>query len=191
MANGYMGKLLLADLSAGTLRDEALDDTICRRFLGGYGLGARLLFDRIKPGIDPLGPDNVLGFLTGPLTGTRAIGGSRFAVVGKSPLTGGWGDANSGGTFGPFMKFAGYDGILFTGISPTPVYLYIDNGHAELRDASGLWGKDTFETEDTLRDEVGKDTVVACIGPAGEKLALIAAIMNDRGRAAGRSGLDQ
>src|SRR5512143_505534 len=116
MAHGYMGRLLLVDLSEGTLADEILDEVLCRRFIGGYGLGARLLYSRQKAGVDPLGPDNVLGFLTGPLTGTPAVGGSRYAVVGKSPLTGGWGDANSGGDFGPFLKFAGYDGLLLSGI---------------------------------------------------------------------------
>ena len=110
-------------------------------------------------------------------------------AVGKSPLTGGWGDANSGGNFGPQLKYAGYDGVFFTGISDKPVYLLIDSGKAELQDAAGVWGKDTFETEDIFRAEYGKDAEIACIGPAGEKVSLIAAIMNNKGRAAGRSGL--
>ncbi|HEJ83530.1 MAG TPA: aldehyde ferredoxin oxidoreductase, partial [Desulfobacteraceae bacterium] len=123
------------------------------------------------------------------LTGTDAVGGSRYAMVGKSPLTGGWGDANSGGDVGPYLKFAGYDAVFFTGIADRPVYLYIDNGKVELKDAAGLWGKDTFETEDILKSECGKDIKAACIGPSGEKVSLIAAVMNDKGRAAGRSGL--
>src|SRR5450759_2624621 len=106
MSNGYMGKILWVDLSKGTLKDEALDENISRDFIGGYGLGARILFSRMKPGIDPLGPENILGFVTGPFTGTPALGGSRYVVVGKSPLTGTWGDANSGGYFGPRLKFA-------------------------------------------------------------------------------------
>ena len=110
-------------------------------------------------------------------------------MVGKSPLTGGWGDANSGGNVGPYLKFAGYDAVFFTGISAKPVYLLIDNGKAELKDAAKLWGKDTFETQDILRAEHGKELEVACIGPAGEKLSFIAAVMNNKGRAAGRSGL--
>jgi len=123
------------------------------------------------------------------LTGTDALGGSRYIMVGKSPLTGGWGDANSGGNVGPFLKFAGYDAVFFKGISSKPVYLYIDNGKAVLKDAVHLWGKDTFETEDIIRNELGKDVEIACIGPSGEKVSLMAAVMNNKGRAAARSGL--
>ena len=186
---GYAGKTLWVDLSSGKLKDEALDEGLCRQFIGGYGLGARILFSRQKAGVDPLGPDNILGFTTGMLTGTPSISASRYIMVGKSPLTGGWGDANSGGSVGPYLKFAGYDNIFFTGISEKPVYLFIDNGKAELRGAAYLTGKDTFQTEDILKGELGKDTEVACIGPSGEKVARIAAVMNNKGRAAGRSGL--
>ena len=189
MAHGFMGKILWVDLSKNKIKEEVLDEKICRDFLGGYGLGARILFDRQKPGVDPLGPDNILGLVTGVLTGTPALGGSRYIMVGKSPLTGGWGDANSGGNVGPYLKFAGYDAVFFTGKSNKPVYLFIDNGKAEIKDASKIWGKDTFETEDILRAELGRDVEVACIGPSGEKLALTGAIMNNKGRAAGRSGL--
>jgi len=184
-----MGKVLLVDLSKGELKDEVLDEKLCRDFIGGYGIGARYLFTQQKAGVDPLGPDNILGILTGPLTGTAALSGTRYTVVGKSPLTGTWGDANSGGDFGPYLKFAGYDGIFFTGISAKPVYLFIKEGKAELRDAAHLWGKDTFETEDMLISELGKDVHVACIGPSGGNLSLISAVMNNKGRAAGRSGL--
>lgn len=189
MARGFMGKMLWADLSRNELKDEVLDEELGRQFLGGYGLGARILFSRQKAGVDPLGPDNTLGFTTGPIVGTPALGGSRYTVVGKSPLTGGWGDANAGGYFGPHLKFAGYDAVFFTGVSEKPVYLFINNGKAELRDAAHLWGKDTFETEDLLRSELGKDVEAACAGPSGEKVSLIAAVMNNKGRAAGRSGL--
>jgi aldehyde:ferredoxin oxidoreductase len=186
---GYMGKTLWVDLSRGRLEEEALEEALCRQFIGGYGLGARVLFSRQKAGVDPLGPDNILGMTTGMLTGTPSISASRYIMVSKSPLTGGWGDANSGGSVGPYLKFSGYDNIFFTGISEKPVYLFINNGQPELRDAAYLWGQDSFQTEDTLRAELGKDTEVACIGPAGEKVALIAAVMNNRGRAAARSGL--
>ncbi|MFC1942003.1 aldehyde ferredoxin oxidoreductase family protein [Chloroflexota bacterium] len=189
MAGGYIGKLLWVDLTKKELKEEALDEKLQRQYLGGYGLGARILFSRQKAGVDPLGPDNILGILTGPFTGSPMLSGTRYTVVGKSPLTGGWGDANSGGYFGPYMKFAGYDGVFFTGTSDKPVYLFIDSGKAELRDAAHLWGKDSFETEDMLRSELGKDTEVACIGQSGENLSLIAAVMNNMGRAAGRSGL--
>ncbi|HUE76212.1 MAG TPA: aldehyde ferredoxin oxidoreductase family protein [Chloroflexota bacterium] len=189
MSGGYMGKILNVDLSAGALRDEALDEQVARDFLGGYGLGVKLLYDRMRPGVDPLGPENILGLLTGPLTGTDAIEGNRFVAVCKSPLTGTWGDANCGGTFGPNLKFAGYDGILFTGQSDHPVYLLVEEGQAELRDAGDLWGKDTNDTEDILRERHGKGAQVASIGQSGESLSLIACIINDYGRAAGRSGV--
>ena len=189
MLGGYMGKILFADLSKGKLKDEPLEEKFCRDFIGGYGIGARIIYSRQKGGVDPLGPENILGIMTGPLTGSPALSGSRYTVVGKSPLTGTWGDANSGGYFGPHLKFAGYDGLFFTGISPKPVYLLIKDGKAELRDAAHLWGKDSFETEDILRSELGEKTEVCCIGPSGENLSLIAAVMNNKGRAAGRSGL--
>lgn len=189
MAGGYMGKLLWVDLSTGRITTEALDEKLCRDFLGGYGIGARTLYNRQKVGVDPLGPENILGFLSGPLTGTPTPSGARYAVVARSPLTKTWGDANSGGYFGPYMKFAGYDGVFFTGKADKPVYLLIDNGKAELKDAASLWGKTTMETEDTLEAEYGRDSRVSCIGPAGEKLSLMSCIITDRGAAAGRSGL--
>ncbi len=189
MANGFMGKILWVDLSSKQIKEEALDEKMGRDFLGGYGLGARILFSRQKAGVDPLGPDAILGIVTGVLTGTDAMGGSRYVMVGKSPLTGGWGDANSGGNVGPYLKFAGYDAVFFTGQSDKPVYLLIDNGKAELKDAGNLWGKDTFDVQDILRESHGNELEVACIGPSGEKLCLIAAVMNNKGRAAARSGL--
>ena len=173
----------------GTIKEEALDEKMCRDFIGCYGIGARILYSRQKPGVDPLGPENTLGFVTGPLTGTPVPTGSRYMVVAKSPLTGGWGEANSGGYFGSYLKFAGFDAVFFTGISPKPVYLLLDNGKAQIKDAGHLWGKDCYETEDILMAEYGKDSRVACIGPSGEKVSLIAGIMTDHGSAAGRSGL--
>ena len=188
MAGGYMGKVLFADLSKKELKDEVLDEKLCRQFIGGYGIGARVLFSRQKAGVDPLGPENTLGIVSGPFTGTQALSGTRFTVVGKSPLSGGWGDANSGGYFGAYMKFAGYDALFFSGISEKPVYLFINNGRAELRDAAHLWGKDARQTEDILKSELGKDVEVACIGPSGENLSLISAVMS-KSRTAARSGL--
>jgi aldehyde:ferredoxin oxidoreductase len=189
MARGYMGKILSVDLSRGTIVEEPLDEQLCRDYIGGYGIGAKLLYERMPAGADPLGPDNILGLLTGPLTGTPAIIGSRFVAVGKSPNTGTWGDANCGGYFGPHMKFAGVDGVLFAGISEKPVYLYIEEGQAELRDAGDLWGMNVSDLEDLLKERHGEDVEIASIGTAGEKLALTACIMNDKERAAGRSGL--
>jgi aldehyde:ferredoxin oxidoreductase len=189
MAGGYIGKLLFINLSTGRMKEEITDDSLYRDFIGCYGIGARILYSRQKGGVDPLGPDNTLGLITGPLTGTPAITGCRFAVVGKSPLTGGWGDSNCGGDFGPNLKFAGYDGVFITGISPKPAYLFIDNGKAEMRDASHLRGKTTFETDAALQAEHGKTAKVVSIGPAGEKLSRVSCLMNYGGDAAGRSGL--
>ncbi|MCK4794100.1 MAG: aldehyde ferredoxin oxidoreductase, partial [Desulfobacteraceae bacterium] len=189
MSKGYIGKLLSVDLTKGELQEEVLSEELCRDFMGGYGIGARILYERMKPKVDPLGPDNLLGFMTGPLTGTPTMCSGRYVIIAKSPLTGTWGDANSGGDFGPNLKFAGFDGVFFTGVSPSPVYLYIENGKPELRDATQLWGKDCLETEDMLTSTHGKGTNVACIGPAGENMSLLAAVINDKGRAAGRAGL--
>jgi aldehyde:ferredoxin oxidoreductase len=189
MLAGYMGKLLFVNLSTGEIKDERPNESLYRDYLGGYGIGVRILYSRQRAGVDPLGPENTLGLITGALTGTQVPTGARYAAVAKSPLTGGWGDANSGGFFGPYLKFCVFDGVFFTGISPKPVYLLLDNGKTELKDAGHLWGMDAYETEDLLLAEYGKDSRVACIGPAGEKLSLIASIMTDRGSAAGRSGL--
>jgi len=189
MVNGYMGKLLFVDLASGTCKEEKPGEELCREFMGGYGIGARILYERMKPQVDPLGPDNMLGFLTGPLTGTPTMCSGRFVVVCKSPLTGTWGDANCGGDFGPYLKFSGFDGIFFSNVSPKPTYLYIENGKPELKDASHLWGKDCLETDDILKNAHGKETSVACIGPSGEQLSRLAAIINEKGRAAGRSGV--
>lgn len=189
MINGYMGKILFVDLLKGKIDEEALDEKLCREFIGGYGIGARIMYSRQRGGVDPLGPENILGFMTGPLTGTDALFAARYTVMGKSPLTGTWGDANCGGNFGPYLKFGGYDGVFFVGISETPVYLFIENGRTELRDAAPLWAKDTYETEEMLKSELGEKVKVASIGPAGEKSSLLACIITDKGRAAGRSGL--
>jgi len=189
MTAGYMGKLLFVDLSTGEMKEEKPDQSLYRDFIGGYGVGARVIYSRQKGGVDPLGAENTFGLVTGPLTGTPAPFGCRYVAVAKSPLTGGWGDANCGGYFGPNLRFAGYDGVFFSGISEKPVYLFIDNGKAQLREAAHLWGKVTFETNDRLQAEHGKTAKVVSIGPAGEKLSLVACLMNNRVDAAGRSGL--
>ncbi|MEJ2739931.1 MAG: aldehyde ferredoxin oxidoreductase family protein [Dehalococcoidia bacterium] len=189
MPSGYMGKLLFVDLSTGSLHEEIPDEGLYRDYIGGYGVGARVIYNRQKAGVDPMGPENTLGFMTGPLTGSPASFGCRYTVVGKSPLTGGWGDANCGGDFGPHLKFAGYDGVFITGIAEKPVYLFIDNGRAEIRDASHMWGKSTFETNDIVLTEHGKAARVVSIGQAGELKSLVANIMNKGGDAAGRSGM--
>ncbi len=189
MAGGYLGKFLTVDLSTGKLTEETPDESLLKDFIGGYGIGSRLLYSRQKAGVDPLGPENTFGLITGPLVGTLIPGSTRYTAVAKSPLTGGWGDANAGGDFAPHLKFSGYDAVFFTGVSEKPVYLFIDDGKAELKDASNLWGKDGYETEDTLKTELGKGTELVCIGPSGEKLSLISCIVGNRGAAAARSGL--
>ena len=187
---GYMGKMLFVDLSNGKIQEEEISEKLARNFIGGYGLGGRILLERMKPRVDPLGPDNILGIGTGPFTSTGTISTSRFTTMGKSPLTGYWGDANSGGNFAGALKSSGYDLIFFEGKAETPVYLHLTDEKAEIKDASHLWGKNTMETEEMTRNETGDSALrMACIGPAGEKCSLISAIINDGGRAAGRSGL--
>jgi len=188
MVMGYNGKVLFVDLTLGSITEEGLPEKVYRDFIGGQGLGARILYERMKPKADPLGPDNILGFVIGPLTGT-GIHGARYQLVAKSPLTGGWGEANSGGSLAAELKAAGYDGVFFSGISPEPVYLFLNDGQAELKDATHLWGKDTVDTEESLRAELGDKRVkVACVGPAGEAKSLLAVVMHG-GAAAARSGL--
>jgi len=189
MLGGYAGKFLWVDLSTGELKDEAPDHELLRDFIGGYGVAARLLYERQQLGVNPLGAENTLAILTGPLTGSPAPTGTRWTVAAKSPLTGTWGDANGSGFFGPVMKFAGYDAVFFTGLAEKPVYLYIQDGKPELRDASRLWGMDTYQIEDWIKSELGQDAEGVCIGPAGEKLSLISCVVHSKGRAAGRSGL--
>ena len=187
---GYMGKILFVDLTGKTTREQEIDEQTYRRYIGGYGLGARILFEHLKPGIDPLGPENMIGFVPGTFTGTKAHAAGRFHVVAKSPLTGGWGDSSCGGNFGPRLKGAGYDGVFFTGRAEKPVYVYLDDGRVEFRDAADLWGKDTADTETLLKEKhKDKSVGVMCIGQAGENLLRIACIINDFGRAAGRMGL--
>lgn len=189
---GYMGKVLHVDLTTGEIREETVPDSVYEKYLAGMGLGAYMLYNGIPDGADALGPDNILGFLPGLLTGTGSLFTGRWMVVGKSPLTGGWGDANCGGTFSPAVKRCGYDGIFFKGISEKPVYLYVDDHVKELRDASDVWGMDTVETEIFLAKKTGKKgkkPKVACIGPAGESISLISGISTDKGRMAARSGL--
>ena len=189
MLGGYMGKILFVDLTKGKITEESVPESVYRDFIGGIGLGARVLYERMKPKADPLGPDNMLGFVTGPFTGTAVPASGRYTVVTKSPLTGAWADTSSGGSFGPELKAAGYDAIFFSGISPKPVYLWLSSGKAELKDASHLWGKDTVDTEDTLLKELKEPKArIACIGPSGESCSLIAGIVTEKGRLAGRGG---
>ena len=190
MDGGYAGKIGFVDLTTGEIETEVLNKEMARQFIGGQGLGARILFERQKKGVDPLGPDCYLGYTTGPLTGTRTPTGSRYMAVCKSPLTGGWGDANAGGYFGSELKAAGWDAIFVSGMASSPRYLMIADDRIELRDASHLWGRDTIETEAALRAEANDKKIrMATIGPASEKISLISGIVNDGGRVAARSGV--
>jgi aldehyde:ferredoxin oxidoreductase len=178
------------DLSGGAIRREPLDPDWARDYVGGRGLGARYLWEEVDPRVDPLAPENKLIFATGPLTGTNASCGARYMVMTKSPLTNCVTFSNSGGRWGPELKFAGYDLIVLEGRAERPVYLWILDDRVELRSAEHLWGKGVFETEEELRRQTGvPDCSVAAIGPAGENLVRFAAIVNDKFRAAGRSGV--
>ncbi len=191
LQGGYLRKLLRVNLTAGTIEVAELSEDLARGYIGGSGLGAALLFAESKADTPPLSPDNPLLFLTGPLTGTRVLASGRYAVVTRSPLTGIWAEADAGGQFGSQLKWAGFDGVIFTGKAPEPVYLYITNGRAELRPAQGIWGQDTYVTDELIRAETTAGASVACIGPAGEKGVLFAAIMSEgrHSRAAGRAGV--
>ena len=186
---GFMGQILRVDLSTRNITVEPLPEKEARYFLGGNGLATWYLFKEVPPGIDPLGPENKLIYMTGPLTGTLSPSSGRFSAVAKSPLTGLWGSANSGGRFGLDLKKSGFDGIIFEGVSPKPVALIINDGRAELVKADHLWGVGVTKTTEILRKEYGPILNVSCIGLAGENRVRYAAIMNDIHRALGRCGL--
>ena len=187
---GYVGRMLFVNLSDGKTRTEELSEDLAKGFIGGYGIGSRIMVERMKPGVDPLGPDNIFALGTGPLTLAGTVSTCRYTAMSKSPLTGYWGDANSGGNFAIALRASGYDFIFVDGKAEHPVYLQITNGKAEIKDARHLWGKDTSETETMIREEnPGKDYKVVTIGIAGEKCVRLAAVINDKGRAAARSGL--
>ena len=186
---GWVGQILRVNLSDGTVKKEALDPVEIKNYIGARGLGTRLWTKECDPKMDPLSEANNLIFMTGPLTGTMATNAGRYNVICKAPLTGAMAASNSGGYWGPELKYAGYDGIILEGQSEKPVYLWINDGEVELRCAEHLWGKDVNETTDTLREETNIDARVACIGPAGENLVKFACVLNDYTRAAGRSGV--
>ena len=188
--NGYLGKILRVDLSHSRLWDETLNEDYARYYVGGSGLAARYLYDMLDASTDPLGPESPLFFLTGPLVGTSMTSAGRYSVCARSPLTGIWGEANSGGFFGPELRYAGYDGVLITGKAKQPVWLSIINGQAALHGAGNLWGNDIYATQTLLCETLGDPKVrVACIGLAGENLVKLAGIANDHGRFAARTGL--
>lgn len=188
--SGTMGKILRVDLTSGKIQDEPLNAAWAEQFIGGAGLAARYLWELCGSETDPLGPENPLIFMTGPLVGTEAPSCGRYVVCARSPATGLWGEAHSGGFWGPELKFAGYDGVIITGKAAGPVLLAITEDSAALRPAAHLWGRDFYETQRIIKEEMAdRRARVTCIGQAGENLVKYAAIMNDHGRAAGRCGL--
>ncbi len=188
--SSWTGKLLRVNLTTGSCTVETIPKDRRRLYIGGRGLAAAYLFEEMDPRVDPLSPENKLIFATGPLTGTPAPCGARYMVVTKGALTGAITTSNSGGHWGPELKFAGYDLLILEGRAPRPSYLYIYDEVIEIRDASRYWGQTVSQTEDGLREELGIPALrVACIGPAGEQLVKFACIMNDKHRAAGRSGV--
>jgi len=186
---GWHGRILRVNLTATTIHEEVYSERDARKYFGGRGLAIKILLEGMDPTADPLSPENLLVMATGPLTSTPAPTGNRYMVVTKSPLTGALSNSNSGGVFPTMMKRSGYDLFVVEGAASNPVYLYVDERKAELRDATHLWGLDTHQTEEAIKRETAEDVSVACIGPAGENLALIAAIINDKHRAAARSGV--
>jgi len=184
-----MGKILRVNLTDAKISEEPIDEKDARMFLGGSGLATKYLLDETRSRVDPLGPENKLIYMTGPLTGTISPSSGRFSALSKSPLTGFWGSANSGGQWGRDLKRSGFDGIILEGAARKPVCLVIDDGKAEIREADGLWGRGAVESTRLIREMFGKQFNVSCIGIGGENLVRYAAVMNDTHRALGRCGL--
>jgi aldehyde:ferredoxin oxidoreductase len=187
---GWAGQRLKVYLTEGKIVKEPLPEELRLNYLGGRGFNSKTLFDELKPGIDPLSPENILLVAVGPLNGTAMPTSSRWTVTAKSALTNGLGDGNGGGDFSAELKFAGYDQIIFYGRSPKPVYLWINNDHVELRDAAHLWGKTTWETNNLLWEELSNREIrVLCIGPAGENLVRFAKVFANMTRSGGKGGM--
>ena len=187
---GYHGKILRVDLTQGKITVEEPGDEVYRRFLGGGGLASYFMLREMKPGVDALSPDNMLIFMTSIIGGGQLSGTNRYSAVAKSPLTGGYGEAEAGGYWGPELKAAGYDGIIFTGRAPKPTYLWVTNDTVELRDAAPYWGQKAAEVADGLRAELGDKRIrVLQTGIAGENLVRYAAIVNELKHFHGRGGL--
>ena len=187
---GWAGERLKVYLTEGKIVKEEAPEWLRKEYIGGRGFNSRTLFDEVKPGTDPLGPENLFMVGIGPLAGTLAPCGARWTVTAKAPLTGIFGDGNGGGDFATELKFAGYDQIIFYGRSPQPVYLWINNDRVELRDASRLWGKTTWETHDFLVEELGdREIRELCIGPAGENLVRVAKVFTEKARTGGKCGM--
>ncbi len=187
---GHNGRILRVDLTKGAIRSEEIPEAVYRRYLGGGALGLYFLLREVPKGADPLGPDNILAFMASAVTGTPAPGFSRYSVVAKSPLTGGFGESEAGGWWGPELKNAGYDGIIFSGQSSTPVYLWLHDGESELKPAEHIWSRTSGEAQKAIREELGDQKIrVAVIGPGAEKQIPFACILNELKHANGRCGM--
>lgn len=185
---GFKNREIVVDLSTGTVGYREIDEELARKYIGGRGLGVKYVYDN-GPEVEPFSPDNILCMMTGPVTGSRSSMSGRLCMVTKSPLTGTVTDSHMGGWSAARLKWAGIDNVIIKGASDKPVYLYIENGHGELRDASELWGLGTRATVKAMQDRYGKeDLSVVCIGQAGENLVRFAGFMNENDRAAGRGG---
>jgi aldehyde:ferredoxin oxidoreductase len=185
---GYSGRVARVDLTSWKVWTEVLEEDFAKQYVGGKGFGAKVLYDVLKPKVDPYGPSNLLIFATGPVNGLVLSGASKLCAVFKSPLTGGWGESQCGGQFAPQLKYAGYDMLIITGKSEKPVYVTIEDDEVKVWDATHLWGEDTFQTEDIIKKDHGKGFQVISIGQAGENLVRYACITHDRGRQFGRAG---
>jgi len=187
----HRGKILDVNLSTGAVKTTKIEEDVQRKFIGGSGLAAKLMFDRVSPDVDPLSPDNILFVLTGPTSGTNIPGGARFSVCAKSPLTNTWGESSGGGSFANELRSAGWDGIIIEGASDKPVYMVIENDKVEIKDASDLWGKNTHEVTDLLKERHGdrKKGTLASIGVAGENLVKFAGVASEKRNFAARCGL--
>ena len=183
----YTGKLLRVNLTTGAITVEPIPEQVIRDFMGPRGFGIKYLYDELKRGGDPLGPENKLFLGAGVLCGTTGQGFSRWLVTTKSPASGAWAKSSCGANFGARLKFAGFDAIIIEGKAQKPCYIYLEDQKAEILAAAELWGLNTTETQDELRQKHGPKTIAACIGPAGEKLVKYASIVSDR-RTAGRCG---
>jgi aldehyde:ferredoxin oxidoreductase len=187
---GYAGKWLYVDLTDGSVQVKPLERDVALKFIGGRGFSAKILYEELRAGVDPLSPDNIIVFAAGPLSGTPLPSASRLIVAAKSPMTGGVGDASSGGYWAPEMKYAGFDAIVIKGRSPKPVYLWVENGKAEIRTAGYLWGKRIHETSEALKAEIGDEDIHICaIGPGGENLVRYACIVTDEEGVGARTGM--
>ena len=189
---GYAGKFLRVDLTRESIAEERFDEAVLRKYVGGMSIGAKVLYEEVPPGVGWSDPENRIIMASGPLGGTSVGGSGEIAIVTKGSLTNGAASTQAAGFFGAYLKFSGFDGIILHGAAERLVYLYIHDGVCEFKDASHLAGKDTFETDDIIHKELGKekerDLSVLCIGPAGEKLVKFAGILGDKGHSASQNG---